>query len=211
MRKARYRLKPTLEPVEARRLLSGMVPVLTTATYRNAVVAVERVARELGRSHDVARASAALESIASTLPNGPAQLAPVWSADLAAYDPLVRGSALATRQRLVGDLRTEVTAGAAQGEFQLVGPGAHSLLRVAPRTTRDSVTLFNRTGLNITVTAFLTTTSRSIKQTIVRNGSFVFKIRSATKKIKSINEARGDRRTPPSPRRGIGLSPPHGG
>jgi len=206
-------LKPTFEAVEKRWLPSGLLPVVTVQTYRQAVVAVERVVRDLARSHDVSRASAALEAVASTFPNGEAQLAPVWNSDLAAFNPRARGSALMVRRRLLADLRADIVSGVSQGEFQFGGHGGGAGGGggggIAQQAV-DSVTLVNNTGFDIKVTAFLNGTTRSITQTIAKNGSVPFNFNSATNNFISINVARTNGNQPP-PRNGIMLNRPIGG
>lgn len=211
VRKARKGLKPTVEAVEKRWLPSGMVPTLTTQVYRNVVMAVDRAVRDLARSHDVARASEALNAIASKIPDGKEQLAPVWNADLAGYDPRVRGSAVKIRQRLLNDLRADVAAGVAQDEFDLVGPGAHALLGSKPQASLDSVTIVNKTGYDITVTVFLNSTPQRITNPIANNQQKLFDFNSSTNNFMTLNVARVNNQQPPPPRNGINLNRPIGG
>jgi hypothetical protein len=206
------KVTPRVEVVEARRLPSGVTPVLTTHTYETVVADVERIATRLARTQNVAQAAASLEKLSTKLPFGLRQLDPVWNAALAGYNPQVPGSAAATEQLLLTDLKRDVADGIATGEFRLAGPGAAALARsLRSQVSADSVTIANRTGLTITATAVLNGTGRSLTRTIGNGGSMPFDFGTSTNNFISLNVARADGRTPPPPRTNISLPRPISG
>jgi hypothetical protein len=198
-RKTRFALE--VEAVEPRRLPSGLTPVLTTQTYQAVVAAVEEVTTNLARTHDLGRAAASLAHLSARVPFGVRQLAPTWINTLAGYNPQVPDSAIATEQHLLADLKGDVVAGVDAGEFRLTGPGAAAILGSvrAPQVSLDSVTIVNQTGRNITVTAFLNNTQRTLTKTIANGGSPLFDFGTSTGNPISLSVRRADGGQPPAP------------
>jgi hypothetical protein len=181
-------------------MLSGVTPVLTTGTLKAVAAEVERTVVRLSRTHDLSRASARLARIASEIPDGLQELAPVWQVELANFNSQARGSARAFAARLLADLKHDVAAGVAAGEFRLTGPGAAAYLRSAglPQASQDSVTIFNSTGFGITVSASLNGTGRTLPpRTIANKASSLFDFESSTSNFISINVSRTDSNQPP--------------
>src|SRR5262249_49088040 len=151
-----YRAVLRVEAVEPRRLPSGLPPALPAHTFQSVVAAVERVAADLARTHNVARAAVSLARISREIPFGFRQLDPAWEADLAKYTPAVRGSAPPARATRHTHLTRDVGPGAPAGESRLTGPGARALASaLGVQASRDSVTIANTTGFSITVSAVL--------------------------------------------------------
>ena len=88
MCRARNRFQLTVEPVEERWLPSALIPVLTTQAYHNAVVAVERVALDLARTHDVARTTMPSSSAAPLCRGGDPRTGPSSIVRLTSRRPL---------------------------------------------------------------------------------------------------------------------------
>jgi hypothetical protein len=202
-----------VEEVEARQLPSGVTPVLTTHTLAAVVAGVERVATNLARTDNVAQAAASLERLSSKLPFGLRQLDPAWTLALAGFNAQVPGSAVAIEHQLLTDLKRDLATGIATGEFRLTGPGAATISRSlgAPLASLDSVTIANKAGLNITVTAALKTTARTLTRTIASGSSLLIDFTTSTGNFISINVARADGRTPPPPLSNLVLNRPISG
>jgi hypothetical protein len=108
----------------------GVVSV-RMGTLEAVAAKVERIAMNLARTHNLSRASARLRNLASEIPNGLQQLAPAWQHDLASYSPRTPGWRRAFKRQLLADLKHDVAAGVAAGEFRLTGPGAAAYRRSA--------------------------------------------------------------------------------
>jgi hypothetical protein len=181
-------------------MLSVVTPVLTTGTLKAVAAEVGRTVVNVSRTHDLGRASARLAQIASEIPDGRQQLAPVWQIELANSDVQARGSARTFAGRLLAELKHDVAAGVAAGQFRLTGPGAAAYLRPAglPQASRDSVTILNSTGFGITVSATLNGTGRTIPpRTIANQASSLFDFGSSTNNFISIHVRRTDGTQPP--------------
>jgi hypothetical protein len=173
---------------------------LTMGRLRAVAAVVERTAMNLARTHNLSRASTRLTDLASEIPDGLQQLAPVWRHDLASHNPQTPGSGRAFRRQLLADLKHDVAAGVAAGEFRLIGPGAAAYLRsaVLPQASLDSVTIFNSTGFGITVSASLNGTGRTLPpRTIANSTSSLFDFGSSTNNFISINVSRTGSSQPP--------------
>jgi hypothetical protein len=183
--------------------MAGVTPVVTVGELKVIAAQIQRTVMSLTRTDNMGLAVVRLEMIASEVPVGLQQLAPVWERDLAGYNPLVPRSGRAFDQELLADLKHDVAAGVAAGEFRLVGPGAGAYLASAgvatlPQASRDSVTIVNNTGGSITVSAALNGTGRTIPaRTIANGGSSLFDFGSATNNFISINVSRTGSNQPP--------------
>jgi hypothetical protein len=201
MRRSISRASLNVEEVEARRLLSGVTPVLTSPTYDTVVADVRRVMANLERTHDAPRAADRLRSLSAAIPLGHRQLAPVWSRDLASYNPAVTGSGRATEQRLLADLEQDVAAGVAAGAFRVTGKDAAAFPRFgsgAPLSSLDSVRVANKTTLTLAVTVTLNNTGRSIPMTIQGNGAVaLFNFGTATGNFMTIQIRNANGASPP--------------
>jgi hypothetical protein len=176
------------------------VESLTTGALEAVAAEVERTAINLGRTHNPSLASARLRELASQVPDGLAQLAPVWQNDLATYNPHSPGSGQAFGRRLLADLKQDVAAAVGAGEVRLTGPGASAYLgsAVLPQASADSVTIFNSTGFTISVGAFLNSPSRNIPARTIANGtSSLFEFGSNGNGYISINVSRYGSSQPP--------------
>src|SRR5262245_32289247 len=190
MPKPSRRAVPHLEAMESRSMLSTVTPVLTMGRLKAVIAEVDRAVVSLSRNHNMRLASLRLARFASQIPEGLQQLDPVWEHDLAGYNPRTPGSGRALERQLLADLKHDVAAGVAAGEFRLTGRGAGAFLASAglPQASRDSVTIFNSTGLAITVSAALNGTSRTIPARNIANGSSsLFDFNSSTNNFISIN------------------------
>jgi hypothetical protein len=179
---------------------SGLTPVLTMGRVRFIAAELERTVMNLSRTHNMDVASARLTQIASQVPDGLQQLAPVWEQDLAADNPGAPGSGRAFDRQLLADLKQDVAAGVAAGEFRLAGPGAAAFLRgaVLPQASVDSVSVFNNTGFSISVSASLNGTGRSLPARTIANGtSSLFDFGSSTNAFIGINISRPGSNQPP--------------
>lgn len=204
MRRQKVRYPLGLEEFESRSMLSGAT--LSTHTYNLVVANVQRTIVNLIRTHDVGQATASLTNLAAMIPSGSQELAPVWLSDLAHYNPAGRASGVAVSKQLLKDLREQVVEGVATGDFKVTGPDGPIFTRLAqrsglgaPQSAADSVTIANNTGLNITVTANLTGTNRSITRMIGVKGSAPFNFGSNTNNYISVTIRRTDNGSPPTP------------
>jgi hypothetical protein len=217
VRKPRVRVAVGVEELEPRELLSGVTPVLTMHTYNAVTAEVRDVIGRLSRTHDVGRAAAGLEKLAAEVPFGRQQLLPDWLGDLGGYSRQVPGSGLAVEREILSDLNRDILSGVSSGEFKVTGPGSAAFRSGhvpgvgAPVVSVASVNIVNSTGLNITVSAFLTGTSQSITKPIGVNGSALFDFGSSSNNFISINIARSDGRQPPPPSTGNILNRPISG
>jgi hypothetical protein len=181
-------------------MMSGLIPVLTTGTLKAVTVEVERIVLNLARTHQLSRASARLTDLASRIPDGPQELAPVWRNDLACPSLQVPGAWRTFTRQLLADMKHDVAAGVDVGEFRLTGPGAAAYLRSAglPQASLDSVTILNSTGFGITVSASLIGTGRTLPPRMIANStSSLFDFGSSTNKFISINVSRTGSNQPP--------------
>ena len=172
MQRSSRRATLRVEAVEERCLPSGVTPILTSHTYDTVVAAVERVASNLVRTHDTARAMARLNTLSAQIPFQSQQLAAAWTTDLASYDPAVRGSGLATEKLLLANLKQDVAAGVAAGAIRVTGRHAPVFSQPGPRAPQasvDSVQVANNTSLTLSVTVTLNNTGRSISMQIPSN------------------------------------------
>jgi parallel beta-helix repeat protein len=146
---------------------------LTTGGLKAVAALVERTGMTMAPMQNPSRASARLRDLALHLPHGLQQLAPVWQHDLATYNPASPGSRRALKRQLLADLKHDVAAGVAAGEFRLTGPGAAAYLRSAEvaQASLDSVTIVNGTGLGITVSAVQNGTGRTLPARTLSNGA----------------------------------------
>jgi hypothetical protein len=174
---------------------------LTMGRLKAIAAEVERIAMNPARTHNMSLASARLRNLASEIPDGLQHLAPVWEHDLASYNPQTAGSRRTFKRQLLADLKDDVAAGVAAGEFGLTGPGAAAYLAsaVLPQASRDSVTIFNSTGFGITVSASLNGTDRLPARTIANGTSSLFDFGSSTNNFISINVSRTDNKPKPPP------------
>jgi hypothetical protein len=180
-----------IEPVEARRLPSAVIPVLTSHTVDFITAGVEHVAARLVRTHDTRGAASSLESLAARIPFGRRQLAAAWVSDLALFDPSVPGSGRTTAQVLLRTLRHDVAYGIAEGEFRVTGKDATALSSPglkAPQVSLDSVRIANSTNLTLAITVSLNNTGRSIPMTIPSGAPpALFDFGTATNNLMTIN------------------------
>jgi hypothetical protein len=200
MRKASRRTVPRLEAMETRSMLSTVTPVLTMHTLRLVTAEVERAVVSLSRTHNMNLASARLARFGSQIPEGIRELVPVWEHDLAGYNPRIPRSGRALERQLLADLKHDVAAGVAAGEFRLAGTGAGAYLAsaVMPQASRDSVTIVNNTGFSITVSAALNNTIRTLPARTIANGSSsLFDFGSSTNNFISIHISRTGSNQPP--------------
>jgi hypothetical protein len=161
---------------------------------------VERTVTNLARTHNLSRASTQLAHLASEIPDGLQQLAPVWQHDLASINPQALGSGRAFESQLLADLKHDVAAGVAAGEFSLTGPGAAAYLSSADlaQASLASVTIFNSTGFAITVSASLNGSGRFLQPRTIANGaSSLFDFGSNADNFISINVSRDRSSLPP--------------
>lgn len=193
-----------LEECEARSLLSGAT--LSTHTYNMVVASLQRTVANLIRTHDVDQAKSSLTNIAAMVPSGSQDLGPAWLNALERYNPAAHGSGVAITKQLLKDLREDVVEGVAAGDLKVTGPDGPIFTRLAnrsglgaPQSAADSVTIANNTGLNITVTANLQGTNKSITRTIGIRGSIPFNFGSNTNNYISVTIRRTDNGSPPSP------------
>jgi hypothetical protein len=173
---------------------------LDTVALKSVAAEVERTVMNLERTHNRSFASARLTDLASKIPHGLQQLAPVWQQDLAGYNAQTPGSWWAIKRQLLADLKHEVAAGVAAGEFRLTGPGAAAYLSSAelPQASLDSVTIFNSTGFGITVSASLSGTGRTLPyRSIANSTSSQFDFESSANNFISINVSRTGSSQPP--------------
>src|SRR5262249_20625990 len=127
-------------------------------------------------------------------------LAPAWQHALASDNTRTAGSRRTSRRQLLADLKHDVAAGVAAGEFRLTGAGAAAYLSSAglAQASLDSVTIFNSTGFGITVTASLNGTGRTLPpRTIANSTSSLFDFVSRTNNFISINVSRTGSNQPP--------------
>jgi hypothetical protein len=204
VRRSRVRLAVELEEVEARRLLSGAAQVLSTHTYEVVVSQVQHIMVNLTRTDNVGHASTSLANLAASIPHGSQQLAPLWQNDVAEYDPMVRGSAIATYRRLVGDLKQDVVNGVGTGEITVTGPAGPAFLRLshlpsAPQASADSVNISNNTSYSLKVVANLSGTTQYITKTIPIQGTAPFNFGTNTNKYITVTISRADNGKPPAP------------
>jgi hypothetical protein len=183
----------------ARGVVSVTFERLATRTLNAIAAEVERTGMNLTRTDDLSRTSARLRDLASEIPDGLQQLAPVWQHDLASYNPQVPRSGRAFERQLLADLKHDVAAGVAAGEFRLTGPGAAAYLNsaVLPQASRDSVNIYNSTGFGISVTASLKDTGRSLTRKIENATSSQFDFGSSTNHFIGINVSRPLSNQPP--------------
>jgi hypothetical protein len=154
---------------------------------------VERTVMNLARTNDVNGAPARLVDLASKIPDGLTQLAPVWEDDLASYNPQTPGSKRALKHELLADLKHDVAAADAAGELRFTGPGAAAYLSSAgvAQVSVDSVRIFNNAGFGITVSASLYGTGRTLSgRTIANSTSSLYDFGSRTNNSISINISR---------------------
>jgi hypothetical protein len=193
-------------------MLSTLPPVLTMSHLRTVIAEVERTVRNLSRTHNLNLAAARLARIGAQIPGGLQELVPVWEHDLAGHNPRAPRSGRAFERELLADLKHNVAAGVAAGEFRLSGLGAGAYLASAalPQASRDSVTIVNNTGFSINVSATLNGTTRTIPSRTIANGSSsLFDFASTTNNFISINISRTGSNQPPS--RSVTLSRPISG
>lgn len=181
-------------------MMSGLTPVLTMGTLKAVAAEVERTVLNLSRTQHLNLASARITDFASEIPDGLQDLAPDWQRDLASYNPQTPGSWRTFTLRVLADLKHDVAAGVAAGEFRLTGLGAAAYLRSAglSQASLDSVTIFNSTGFGITVSASLNGTGRTLPpRTIANSTSSLFDFGSSTNSFISINVSRTGSNQPP--------------
>ncbi|MGC8642577.1 MAG: hypothetical protein ACP5XB_22195 [Isosphaeraceae bacterium] len=180
--------------------MSGITPVVTTGELRFVAAQVDRTVINLARTHHLLRVSRQLASVASEIPDGRQQLAPIWRHDLAGHNPVSPGSGRAFQRQLLTDLKQFVAAAVARGELRLIGPGAASYLPSAglPQASLDSVTILNKTGSGITVSASLNGTGRTLPPRQIANDTpSLFDFGSSTNDFISINVRRPGSNQPP--------------
>jgi hypothetical protein len=190
-----------VEQVEARRLLSSVLPVLTSHTFDSVTAGLVRVVSQLVRTDDSARAASSLESLAARIPFGRRQLAAAWVSDLALFDPSVPGSGRTTAQALLRTLRHDVAYGIAEGEFRVTGKDAAAVSSPglkAPQVSLDSVRIANSSNLTLAITVSLNNTGRSIPMTIPSGAPpALFDFGTATNNLMTINVRNANGSNPP--------------
>jgi hypothetical protein len=204
VRKPKVRVPLSVEAVECRKAPTSLVPVLTTGVLNAVAADVHRVMGALARDHNVARAGARLDALASRVPFGQRDLAPLWRADLASVNPGVPGSGLAAQARMVRDLYQDVVQEVQAGAFRVVGRGSQVFNAHAPGVGAQSVAsvnLANRTGFSITVTAFLNSGNPrpSITRTIPNNTTALFDFGTGNNAYISLNVMRTNNPQSPPP------------
>jgi hypothetical protein len=187
VRRWKNRVVLRVEAAEPRRLPSGFTAGITLQTYEAVAAGVARVAATLARTQDVALASASLSALSAKVPPVAAQLETSWMNDLAGFRPGVPGSALATKQRLLNDLKSAVLGGNSSGGSQGPGPSPNpghpvppAPPKPQPQPSLDSVTIVNQTGSPLSVAAYLGNSPVGLIKTIAKGGSALFDFGSST-------------------------------
>lgn len=200
MRKPKTRIAPRVETMETRSMLSGFTPVLLMGTVKLVATAVDRTVLHLTRTDQLNDGPAQIAALALNIPDGSQTLAPAWQSALASYNPQTPGSWRTFTLQVCADLKQDVAAGVAAGQFRLMGAGSAAYLRSTglPQASVDSVTIFNSTGFGITVSSSLNGTGRTIPpRTIANSTSSLFDFGSSTNSFISINVSRTSSNQPP--------------
>jgi hypothetical protein len=191
----------SVEAMEARELLSGIMPVLTMHRYNGLVADVRNVMGTLAKTHDFAGAGVSLAGAAAEVPFGRQQLLPTWQGDLGLFSAQVPGSGLAVQAQLINDLNRFLHAGVTASQFRVTGPGSAAFYGPENEQKSVSVRIVNATKLKIKIVATLTG-SKPISGTMDVNGPPLlidFKLQSTDYYI-IINVSRADGARVPAPR-----------
>jgi hypothetical protein len=217
-------LRPVVDVMEPRTLLSTGAPLLSVRALHGVVHEVRSIMGTLKRSGDTGRAGAALTSLSSRIPMGPERLAPTWLNDLGLYRPHSPASGIRTQARIIGDLYRYVRGGTG-GAPPVAGPVASNPPVLNPGTgggvpiptqSLDSVKIQNTTGLNLFVTVYLRVPQVQqpwITEMIPAAGDPVasFDFGTATGSFMTMNVSMANGSLTPPPLSNLSLDQPMGG
>ena len=136
MLRATRRFQANVDSLEGKTLLSSL-PVLSSATFNQAMHQIDRAAGTFAKTHNANRFDAVPAQISVKIPYGHSQLLPTWQSDEGIYDPSVRGSGLSMVKQIKSDLVSYVQTSVAAASIAVSGHWPKGMLA---RTVADPVT-----------------------------------------------------------------------
>ncbi len=223
MPRTKQSIKPSVEVVEPRVLLSAAARPVSPHTLNAVARDVRGIMTTLSRTENTARASAQLTRLSSRIPSGRAGLAPAWRQDLTVYNPRAAVSVVAAQNLILADLYRYAAARiggnqpvTAPPPSPMPGPGPGGMNGPVSAPSLDSVKIQNTTGIALRVTIYLDVPQVQkpwITETIPAQGTTTvpFNFGTATDAFMTMDVSRADGGQSPPPLTNFSLPQPMGG